>query len=121
MITLLGAEPYIVVMKDGCTTNLTFGRCAGLESFQCGDDGVRSVELAIYNFGKMAQPFSAKGDSGSLVFNSKGKMVALLHSGKAKAGTGPCATYITYSTPAWRLRKWIEEIYPEADFDRRKW
>ena len=112
-------QPCMAVMKDGCTTDLTAGRCAGLESFLCDDNGVRSVEVAVYNYDNHARPFSAKGDSGSLIFNGKGEMVALLHSGKAKAGS--LVTHVTYGTPAWRLREWIREIYPNADFARERW
>jgi hypothetical protein len=112
-------EPCMVVLKDGCATDLTVGRCAGLESILRDSDGVRSFEIAVYNYDKYARPFSAEGDSGSLIFNGKGEMVALLHSGKAKPGESD--TYVTYGTPAWRLREWIEEIYPYADFDREAW
>lgn len=114
-------QPGIIVMKDGCTTDLTVGRCAGLESFVCDDNGVRSVEVAVYNYDIQSclSPFSAKGDSGSLIFNGKGEMVALLHSGKAKSDSA--VTHVTYGTPAWRLREWIEGVYPNADFTREVW
>ncbi|KAF8645404.1 hypothetical protein AX16_007838 [Volvariella volvacea WC 439] len=112
-------QPCIIVMKHGCTTDLTVGRCAGLESFVCDETGVRSVEVAVYNYDKQSRPFSAKGDSGSLIFDRNGQMVALLHSGKAK--TGSSATHVTYGTPAWRLREWIKAVYPNADFARETW
>ena len=119
-------EPCIVVMKDGTTTDLTIGRRAGLESFLCGPDGVRSIEVAIYNYDQTTGPFSAKGDSGALIFDGKsdgkggqGRMVALLHSGKAK--TRSSATHVTYGTPMWRVLEWIEELYPNADYARESW
>ncbi|KAF5370697.1 hypothetical protein D9758_002097 [Tetrapyrgos nigripes] len=80
-------QPYLIVLKDGCTTDLTIGRYAGLESFLCDEDGVESIELAIYNYVKMVGPFSAKRDSGSLIFDGLGRMVGLLHSGKSKGGS----------------------------------
>ena len=106
-------------MKDGCSTGLTLGRSAGLESYLCDENGVRSIELAIYNYDKQSGPFSAKGDSGSLIVIAKGEMVGLLHSGKAKAGM--TAIYVTYATPAWRLLEWIKAVYPNADFTREIW
>jgi hypothetical protein len=112
-------HPCFVVMKDGYTTDLTVGRYAGLESFLSDENGARSVELAIYNYDEQSRPFSAKGDSGSLIVNGNGEMVGLLHSGKSK--TGMTANYVTYATPAWRLCQWIKEVYPNADFDRETW
>ena len=114
----INSELCMVVLKDGCVSDLTFGRYAGLESFLCDKNGVRSVELAIYNYDKESQPFSSKGDSGSLIVNGKGEMVGLLHSG---TGTGRPTNFITYATPAWRLREWIMEAYPNADFARETW
>jgi len=117
----ISGEPCIVVLKDGCVSGLTFGRYAGLESILCDENGVRSVELAIYNYDKRSIPFSSKGDSGSLIVNGNGEMVGLLHSGESRTGDGSTATYVTYATPAWRLREWIMEVYPNADFDREIW
>ncbi|KAH7882795.1 hypothetical protein F5I97DRAFT_1931394 [Phlebopus sp. FC_14] len=60
------------VGKDGNTTDLTVGRYSGLESFVQNPVGVESRELAIYNSGhKAIEVFSAKGDSGSLVWHMK--------------------------------------------------
>ena len=88
-------EPCLIVMKDGNTTDLTVGRCAGLEAYLCDELGVESRELAIYNYNKQSGPFSAKGDSGSLIFDGMGKMVGILHSGM------PTSSHVTYATPAW--------------------
>ena len=112
-------QPSFVVMKDGCRTGLTVGRYAGLESFVHNENGLRSIELAIYNYDKQSRPFSAKGDSGSLIVNGKGEMVGVFHSGRLKRGM--TATHVTYATPAWRLLEWIKAIYPNADFTRETW
>ena len=56
----------LIAGKDGNTTDLTVGRYAGLMSFTLNEVGTESVELGIYNSG--AKPFSAKGDSGSLIW-----------------------------------------------------
>jgi hypothetical protein len=80
-------EPCLIVMKVGNTTDLTVGRYAGLEAYLCDDLGVESVELAIYNYDKQSGPSSAKGDSGSLIFDGEGHMVGILHSGMPKGGS----------------------------------
>jgi hypothetical protein len=65
------ASSWLIVMKDGNTTDLTVGRYAGLEAYLCDELGrVESTELAIYNYDKQYGPFSAKGDSGSLTRSS---------------------------------------------------
>ena len=112
-------QPCLIVLKDGCATDLTVGRYAGLESFLCNKHGVESVELAIYNYNKEAGPFSAKGDSGSLIFDGLGRMVGLLHSGKSKRGSA--RAYVTYATHAWWLIGRIKARYPHADFDHTTW
>ncbi|KAI0303027.1 hypothetical protein BC826DRAFT_1137981 [Russula brevipes] len=117
----INGEPCLVALKDGCVSDLTFGRYAGLESFLCDDNGVRSVSLALYNYDKQSKPFSSKGDSGSLVVNGTGEMVGLIHSGESRTGTSSMATYVTYVTPAWRLCEWIMEVYPNANFARETW
>jgi hypothetical protein len=93
-------EPCIVVMKDGNTSDLTVGRYAGLETYTCDKLGVESVELAIYNYDKQSGPFSAKGDTGSLVFDGQGRVVGILRSGTVKSGNN----HVTYGLPAWCRR-----------------
>ena len=85
-------------MKDGNTTDLTVGwYYSGTEAYLCDELGVESIELAIYSYDKEPSPFSAKGDSGSLIFDSLGKMVGILHSGMPR-GT---SSHVTSATPAW--------------------
>lgn len=112
-------QPCLTVLKDGCTTDLTVGRYAGLESFLCDKDGVESIELAIYNYDREAGAFSARGDSGSLIFDGLGRMVGLLHSGMS--GGSSASAHVTYATPAWWLMGRIKAKYPHADFDRVAW
>jgi hypothetical protein len=107
------SEPHLIVMKDGNTTNLTVGCYAGLESYLCDNLGVESIELAIYNHDKLSGPFSAKGDSGSLIFDGQGHMVGILHSGMPKGGT----LHVTYATPAWWVIEELKKKYPYADFN----
>jgi hypothetical protein len=89
-------EPCLIVMKDGNATDLTVGRYAGLEAYLCDELGVETIELAIYNYDKQSGVFSAKGDSGSLIFDGMGHMVGILHSRMAKGGS----SHVTYATPA---------------------
>lgn len=92
-------KPCFIVLKQGAITDLTAGCYAGLESFLCDENGVGSMEIAIYNFDKRSGPFSDHGDSGALVFDHLGRMVAIIHSGKSKSG-GLASTHVTYCTPA---------------------
>ena len=108
------SEPCLIVMKDGNTTDFTVGRYAGLEAYTCDDLDVESIELAIYNYDRQSGPFSAKGDSGSLIFDGEGRMVGILHSGMPKGGSN----HVTYATPAWWAIKQIKSKYPHADFNR---
>ena len=112
-------QPCLIVLKDGSTTDLTVERYAGLESFLCDKGGVESIELAIYNYDKKSSPFSAKGDSGSLIFDGLGRMVGLLHSGKSKPGLS--TAHVAYATPIWWLVGRIRAKYPYADFYRTTW
>ena len=118
-------SPNILVLKDGTATDLTIGRCAGLESATRARDGTRSIEIAVFNYSQ-GKSFSRKGDSGSLIFDGtgdgkggQGRMVALLHAGKAHMITGE--TYVTYGTPMWQVQEWIHDIYPNADYTKDHW
>ena len=113
----------LMVGKDGNTTDLTVGRYAGLESFTQNSVGVESMELAIYNPGNKAnETFSAKGDSGSLVWHmrdGKAYMVGQLHSGHNKGGS--TNNHVTYCTPAWWLLAQIKKKYKHAMFYPETW
>jgi hypothetical protein len=110
----------LMVGKDGNTTDLTVGRYAGLVSFTQNEVGIESVELGIYNSGP--QVFSAKGDSGSLVWhmtNGKARIVGQLHSGHNKGGS--TSNHVTYCTPGWYLLGQIRKRFKYADFYRPTW
>ena len=87
------------------------GRYSGLEAYLCDDVGVESIELAIYNYDIQSGPFSAKGDSGSLVFDGQSHMVGILHS---KGGSN----HVTYATPAWWAIEQLMVEYPDVTFNR---
>ena len=62
----------LIVGKDGNTTGLTVGRYASVVSFLENEVGVVSREFGICNAGfNLAEPFSKKGDSGSLVWHMR--------------------------------------------------
>ena len=113
----------LIVGKDGNTTDLTVGRYAGLVSFTLNEVGIESMELGIYNSGlKNVEVFSAKGDSGSLVWHTKdGKacIVGQLHSDINKGGS--TTNHVTYCTPGWYLLKQIKKKFNYADFYRTTW
>jgi hypothetical protein len=93
--------PCFIVPKQGATTDPTAGCYTGLESFLCDENGVGSMEIAIYNFDKRSGPFS----------DHLGRMVAIIHSGKSKSG-GLTSTRVTYRTPAHWLIPRIMKKYP---------
>ncbi|KAI5981228.1 hypothetical protein EDD15DRAFT_428857 [Pisolithus albus] len=113
----------LMVGKDGNTTDLTVGRFSGLESFTRNAFGVESKELAIYNSGyKTVEVFSAKGDSGSLVWHVKdgeARIVGQLHSGENKGGL--TSNHVTYCTPGWYLLAEIKKKFKHANFYRTTW
>ncbi|PIL26649.1 hypothetical protein GSI_11274 [Ganoderma sinense ZZ0214-1] len=107
--------PCIVVMKDGNASDLTVGRCAGLEAYTCDASGtVEAVEIAVFNYAPLSGSFSERGDSGALVFDGRGRMVGIVHSGLASGGNN----HVTYATPAWWVIEQLKREYPHADFDR---
>ena len=113
----------LTVGKDGNTTDLTVGCYAGLVSFTLNEVGTESVELSIYNSGiNIAEAFSAKGDSGSLVWhtmNGKARIVGQLHSGSNKGGS--TSNHVSYCTSGWYLMDQIRKRFKHADFYRTAW
>jgi len=113
----------LMVGKDGNSTDLTIGRYAGLVSFAQNEVGIESVELGIYNSGgKTVEVFSAKGDSGTLVWHmmtGKARIVGQIHSGQNRGGS--TSNHVTYCTPGWYLLGQIKKKFEYADFYRTTW
>jgi len=107
-------NPCFIVAKHGQTTDLTFGRYSELESYHCDELEHDSWEVAVFNYDKKSGNFSDHGDSGSIIFNAEGKIVALLHSGMPKG----LYSHVTYGTPGHFVFDQIKEHYPDADFAR---
>jgi hypothetical protein len=108
------AGPVFIVGKVGNITDFTVGRFSALEAYLCDEFNRESIEVAVYNYSKTSGNFSAKGDSGSLIFTGDGRMVAILHSGMPKG----VSSHVTYGTPAWWAVEQLKEHYPYADFNR---
>ncbi|KAF8125025.1 hypothetical protein EV363DRAFT_1402708 [Boletus edulis] len=107
-------DPVYIVGKDGNTTDFTMGRYFGLEAYLCDKFGKESIEVAVYNYSKTSGNFSAKGDSGSLIFTGDGRMLAILHSGMPKG----LSSHVSYGTPAWWAVEQLQGHYPNADLNR---
>jgi hypothetical protein len=98
-------ERCLLVIENGRSTHDTFGRGSGIESFVLVDcaNSVRTIneydlqetskEFAVYPY----SPFSAPGDSGSIVTDGQGRIV----------GT----TDVTYVTPYFWLQQRIK-VFP---------
>ncbi|KAF9076290.1 hypothetical protein BDP27DRAFT_1380351 [Rhodocollybia butyracea] len=107
-------DPVYIVGKNGNTADFTVGRYSGLEAYLCNELGRESTQVAIYNYSKMSGNFSAKGDSGSLIFTGDGRMLAILHSDMPKGRS----SHVSYGTPAWWAIDQLKVRYPHADFNR---
>jgi hypothetical protein len=112
------ARDCIIVLKRGRTTGLTVGRANNIISYTrtyfSGTLTGVSKEWAIMPFDKNSGPFSAQGDSGAVVVDSKGRIGGILTAG----GGITNATDITFVTPiefvltAIRSCKALSKAYP---------
>ncbi|PWW80501.1 hypothetical protein C7212DRAFT_361520 [Tuber magnatum] len=105
-------QKVLMVVKNGLTTGTTIGRANGLDSFtriysQYGIMGT-SVETAILPYDRQRGAFSAPGDSGSIILDRSGRIVALLTSGCGSTDE----VDITYGTPYWWLEEQVKKAFP---------
>jgi len=107
-------EECLLVVKHGLTTGTTIGRMTGMESFtrNFNEYGIRevSMEIAVLPYGNTNGPFSAPGDSGSIVLDRKGRIVGMLNGG---AGTID-RTDVTYLTPYSYLDEEVKRHFPNS-------
>ncbi|KAG7442270.1 uncharacterized protein BT62DRAFT_973805 [Guyanagaster necrorhizus] len=110
-------EKALLVVKNGPTTGTTVGRVNGLESFTrvYTDYSAKyvSIEVAILPYTdnkKLPSSFSAPGDSGAIILDRAGRIVALLTGG---GGTNH-ETDVTYGTPYWWLEEKIKKAFPDC-------
>lgn len=78
-------EPCITVLKRGRSTNLTVGRATTFVSYSRKyfneNDTAVSKEWAVIPLDEKSGPFSAEGDSGSVVVDGLGRIVGMLTCG----------------------------------------
>ncbi|KAH9887288.1 hypothetical protein C8Q73DRAFT_657226, partial [Cubamyces lactineus] len=79
-----------MVLKNGNTTDLTVGRLNTIRAFT-GKPGAMSKELAVLPRGSTSGPFAAKGDSGSVVVDAKGRVCGLVTGGDGDVDVSDCA------------------------------
>ncbi|KAI0258406.1 hypothetical protein BC834DRAFT_926521 [Gloeopeniophorella convolvens] len=107
-------EECFIVLKNGNTTGVTFGRGTGMESFirTYSENGIpeTAMGIAIYPYSNEDGPFSAPGDSGSIVVDGEGRIVGLLSGGAGASDR----TDVTYLTPYFWLEPRIKEAFPDC-------
>ncbi|KAI6143785.1 hypothetical protein BKA82DRAFT_1005565 [Pisolithus tinctorius] len=107
-------EKCLIVVKNGKTTGTTFGRLSGMESFVRTypeyDIKKTSIEIAVYPYSRKDGAFSAPGDSGAAVVDSKGRLVGLIVAGAGKLEE----IDVTYLTPYWWIEKQMKMVFPDS-------
>ncbi|WVN86109.1 uncharacterized protein L203_101268 [Cryptococcus depauperatus CBS 7841] len=107
-------EPCLPVVKNGLATGTTIGRVTGMESFFriYNEHGIEETSraLAVLPYNNKAGPFSAPGDSGSIVLDRDGRILGMITAG---AGTAPLID-VTYVTPYWHIEQEIKKHFPES-------
>ena len=103
-------DPSLAVVQNGRTMGTTMGWVSNLKSlvrhFDHSGLNFWSCELTIIG---ARGAFSAKGDSGSIIADRGGRIVALLTGG----GGSSNATEVTFATPYCQLEKRIKEVMPD--------
>ncbi|KAI6163349.1 hypothetical protein EDD17DRAFT_1776098 [Pisolithus thermaeus] len=107
-------EHCLLVVKNGLATGTTTGRVMGMESFTRVYDeyGIKgtSMEIAVLPYGSMNGPFSAPGDSGSIILDRSGRILGMVTGG---AGTAS-RTDVTYLTPYWWIEGEMKRHFPNS-------
>ncbi|KAI6098074.1 hypothetical protein EDD16DRAFT_1718740 [Pisolithus croceorrhizus] len=107
-------EHCLLVVKNGLMTGTTTGRVMGMESFtrvydEYGIEGT-SMEIAVLPYGSMNGPFSAPGDSGSIVLDRNGRILGMVTGGAGAAYRND----VTYLTPYWWIEEEIKKHFPNS-------
>jgi len=116
-----GGDPMRYVIKRGHATLTTIGCLTGFKSHVRRYSALGSrdtVEAAVYPYDNNADndfahsgPFARPGDSGSIIVDARGKLVALL-----TGSTGPVySPDITFGTPMYWLWEIIKAEFPGAN------
>lgn len=109
------SEPCLLVIKNGIATGVTIGRASGIFSYVReyfnNNTHRTSMEWAILPYDNKSGPFSASGDSGSIIADGLGRIGGLLTGGAGKT----VSSDITYATPFfWLFPRIKENGYPNA-------
>ncbi|CUA75389.1 hypothetical protein RSOLAG22IIIB_11715 [Rhizoctonia solani] len=110
-------QQTLLCVKNGRSTDTTFGRVNGLESFtrHYKEHNIKnvSIEIAVlgYDMSNLHYTkFSDPGDSGAGVVGRDGRIIGLI-----TGGGGPTSeTDITYITPFWWLLEQIKAKFPKC-------
>ena len=104
-------DPAMPVIKNGMTTGTTVGWVNGLKSlvrhYDYYDIDFTSLETTIIPYGGRG-PFSDGGDSGSIIVDRRGRIVALLTGGGGLTNE----TDVTFATAYCELETRIKEALP---------
>src|SRR5947209_1502627 len=104
-MTDMNDEPCLIVAKRGPITGLTWGRANEVKLVRRIDPEVTSKEWCVV--GLAGQPFSAKGDSGSILFDLKGRIGGIMTAGAGLTNR----VDTTYLTPMdWLLSDIREQL-----------
>jgi hypothetical protein len=98
-------EPCLIVGKRGRTSGITWGTANEVKSVTRISPALNSKELCVLS--SICQPFSEEGDSGSIIFDLRGRVVGIM-----SAGTGLTDRVdTTYVTPIdWLLSDIKEQL-----------
>jgi hypothetical protein len=110
-----GGEPCLLVIKNGKTTGVTIGRATGIFSYVrehfTNNTHHTSMEWAILPYDNKSGVFSARGDSGSIIADGRGRIGGLLTGGAGNTDSSD----ITYATPFfWLFPRIKANGYPNA-------
>lgn len=91
-------DPVIMVLKNGNTSGLTVGRLNTIRAFNReyfkGVAGKMSREVSVLPRNWKSGPFSARGDSGSVVVDATGRICGILTGGDGATDVSDC-TFVT--------------------------
>jgi len=108
----VNGEPALTVLKNGRSSGTTIGSVSSLRSlirnYKSLVTPFWSRELTIVPYHGARSPFSTRGDSGSIIVDRSGHIVALLTGG----GGLTDAVDVTFATPYCQLEKRIKEALP---------
>ncbi|KAH6902436.1 hypothetical protein BKA70DRAFT_1435169 [Coprinopsis sp. MPI-PUGE-AT-0042] len=104
------------VHKTGRATGTTFGWVNGLKTLarhrNVNGTFFDSRELTIIPYNDYSGSFSGRGDSGSAIFDRKGRVVGMMTS--ASQGVNLERIDLTYATPFYELESRIKEVFPDC-------